>query len=184
MFMDEYLKYCTACGGNWGAMLLTGIKVLFPEEYTGVSEKYNSMGFGDGGFKAFEYVCEWLAQHGVFPDERKEIAIDDVNTLNVDQIHSVIMNSVPFEELEKGKGIFEFFKQGDKSIGISYEDIDDEKDVYIYNIFVDDEYTNIGGHGTKTMVVTMDILRELVDVWNGINVEGKSIQTMNLFKEE
>lgn len=28
---DSFLNHCTACGGNWGGMLLTGIKKLYPE---------------------------------------------------------------------------------------------------------------------------------------------------------
>ena len=30
-FNDEFLLNCTTCGGNWGGMLLTGIKALYPE---------------------------------------------------------------------------------------------------------------------------------------------------------
>ena len=45
MSMEEFLLNCTACGGNWGAMLLTGIKRVFPEYYTEVEEHYNSMDF-------------------------------------------------------------------------------------------------------------------------------------------
>lgn len=26
MKFDEFLKQCTACGGNWSAMLMTGVK--------------------------------------------------------------------------------------------------------------------------------------------------------------
>ena len=33
MTMDEFLTHCTACGGNWGGMLLTGINKLYPEVY-------------------------------------------------------------------------------------------------------------------------------------------------------
>lgn len=31
MEMKEFLKHCTACGGNWTSMLLSGIKEVFPE---------------------------------------------------------------------------------------------------------------------------------------------------------
>ena len=30
---DDFLKHCTACGGDWGQMLLTGIKALWPSVY-------------------------------------------------------------------------------------------------------------------------------------------------------
>lgn len=65
MSMKEFLSNCTACGGNWGAMLLTGIKCVFPEQYTEVEEHYNSMDFSSGGIKPFVYLCEWLEEHGV-----------------------------------------------------------------------------------------------------------------------
>ena len=38
MSNDEFLSHCTACGGNWGAMLLTGIKALWPEVYDAIPE--------------------------------------------------------------------------------------------------------------------------------------------------
>lgn len=69
----------------------------------------------------------------------------------------------------KNKGIYEFFPYGlltKKSIGISYEDIDDEKDVYIYNIFVGDEYINISNRGTKDNPLPTEVLEELIEVWN------------------
>ena len=31
MSMDEFLDHCYACGGNWGGMLLSGIKELWPQ---------------------------------------------------------------------------------------------------------------------------------------------------------
>lgn len=29
MTMTEFMQNCSACGGNWGAMLLSGIKRVF-----------------------------------------------------------------------------------------------------------------------------------------------------------
>lgn len=68
MTQTEFLKHCSACGGNWGAMLLTGIHKLFPEHYEEVKEHYNSMDFCDGGVRAFEYLCNWLEDHGVIEE--------------------------------------------------------------------------------------------------------------------
>ena len=65
MSQKEFLQQCTACGGNWGAMLLTGIKKVFPEHYTEVEEHYNSMDFSGGGVKPFGYLCDWLEEHGI-----------------------------------------------------------------------------------------------------------------------
>lgn len=36
---DEFLNNCNACGGNWAAMLMSGIKKLFPEYYDKLEEK-------------------------------------------------------------------------------------------------------------------------------------------------
>lgn len=38
MTMDEFLNHCTACGGNWGGMLLTGIQKLYPEVYEAIPD--------------------------------------------------------------------------------------------------------------------------------------------------
>ena len=32
MSFDTFLKHCYATGGDWGQMLLTGVRELFPEE--------------------------------------------------------------------------------------------------------------------------------------------------------
>lgn len=66
MSMDDFFRQCTACGGNWGAMLLTGIKNVFPDGYDAVREQYNSMDFSDGGVRAFSFLCEWVTAHGVY----------------------------------------------------------------------------------------------------------------------
>lgn len=70
---DEFMRECIACGGNWGAMILTGIARVFPESYEEVKEHYNSMDFSDGGVEPFAYLCDWLTQHGVvFEETAKE----------------------------------------------------------------------------------------------------------------
>lgn len=38
---DAFLDHCSACGGNWGGMLLTGIKRLYPEVWEAIP---NDMG--------------------------------------------------------------------------------------------------------------------------------------------
>lgn len=35
---DEFLQSCSACGGNWGGMLLTGIKRLAPEVWEAIPD--------------------------------------------------------------------------------------------------------------------------------------------------
>lgn len=42
MKFSEFLEHCTACGGNWTAMLMTGIKEVFPEVYDKMEDRrYN-----------------------------------------------------------------------------------------------------------------------------------------------
>ena len=40
---EEFLKNCTACGGNWTAMLLSGIKRCYPEYYKSMEDKVYSL---------------------------------------------------------------------------------------------------------------------------------------------
>lgn len=92
--------------------------------------------------------------------------------MTYERMKGIIAENVPFSKLKKDKGICEFYAMHcndsgiNKSIGISYEDIDDEHDVYIYNIFIDSEYINISGHGTKDNRLPDDVLTELVAEWN------------------
>lgn len=34
----DFLSHCTACGGDWGAMLLTGINELWPKVYEAIPD--------------------------------------------------------------------------------------------------------------------------------------------------
>lgn len=38
MSFDEFLTHCTACGGNWGGMLLTGIRKFYPEVWEAIPD--------------------------------------------------------------------------------------------------------------------------------------------------
>lgn len=49
---DEFLSHCIACGGNWGGMLLSGIKHYYPEVYEAIPEKM--------GRHAWECICTLL----------------------------------------------------------------------------------------------------------------------------
>ena len=69
MSMKDFMNQCTACGGNWGGMLLTGIKRVFPDNYEEVEKKYNSMDFADRGVHAFAFLCEWLHAHGIYDED-------------------------------------------------------------------------------------------------------------------
>lgn len=61
MTFDQYLNSCTACGGNWGGMLLTGIKSMWPELWDAIPE--------DMGANAFITICHLLILLGVDTSE-------------------------------------------------------------------------------------------------------------------
>ena len=69
MPMKEFMSNCVACGGNWVAMLLSGVERVFPEHYDSVIKGVEEVGFGSGGVKAFAYVCDWLEEHGIIMEE-------------------------------------------------------------------------------------------------------------------
>lgn len=52
---NDFLSHCTACGGNWCAMLLTGIKALYPEVYDAIPDD-----MGKHAFYAIGTVLELL----------------------------------------------------------------------------------------------------------------------------
>ena len=45
MDLDEFLDHCTACGGNWGGMFLTGIQELFPDVWELIPEHMGVFAF-------------------------------------------------------------------------------------------------------------------------------------------
>lgn len=47
--MSDFLNYCTACGGNWGGMLLSGIRTLYPTVWDVIPD--------DMGIFAWEAIC-------------------------------------------------------------------------------------------------------------------------------
>lgn len=53
----EFLSHCTCCGGNWGGMLLTGIKELYPNVWEAIPN--------DMGVFAFSNLCNLLILCGV-----------------------------------------------------------------------------------------------------------------------
>ena len=57
MTMTEFLEQCTACGGNWGGMLLSGVKHLWPQVWEIVPN--------DMGHDAFFCICCVLQLLGV-----------------------------------------------------------------------------------------------------------------------
>lgn len=39
MTSREFLNNCTACGGNWAAMIMSGIRKCFPEQYAKMEDR-------------------------------------------------------------------------------------------------------------------------------------------------
>lgn len=54
-------------------MLLTRIKVVFPECHAEVEKTYNEMDFSHGGVKPFAYLCEWLNDYGIRLEEEEQV---------------------------------------------------------------------------------------------------------------
>lgn len=51
--LDDFLNECTACGGNWVGMFLTGIKKIWPNVYDAIPDKM--------GANAFFCICHVLS---------------------------------------------------------------------------------------------------------------------------
>lgn len=49
---DTFLSHCTACGGDWNSMLLSGIKALYPDVYAAIPE--------NRGYLEFRLICDTL----------------------------------------------------------------------------------------------------------------------------
>lgn len=41
-----WLSFCTACGGNWGGMFLSGVRTLYPEVWEAIPEDMGALAFG------------------------------------------------------------------------------------------------------------------------------------------
>lgn len=57
MEIKQFLNHCTACGGDWGAMLLTGIREIAPAVWNAIPD--------DMGLYAFCGICETLNCMGI-----------------------------------------------------------------------------------------------------------------------
>lgn len=60
MSFDTFLDKCTTCGGNWGGMVLTGIKEIAPEVYDAIP---NHM-----GNSAWNCLCAVTRLMGIYCD--------------------------------------------------------------------------------------------------------------------
>ncbi len=53
MSLDDFLGECTACGGNWTAMFMSGIKAVAPEIYDAMPDR-------DYSFDEVCFICNHL----------------------------------------------------------------------------------------------------------------------------
>ena len=61
MTFKQFLDNCTACGGNWGGMLLTGINKLWPDVWKAIPDEM--------GVQAWCCLCSVLVLCGVDTSE-------------------------------------------------------------------------------------------------------------------
>lgn len=61
MTFKQFLGNCTACGGNWGGMLLTGIDKLWPDVWKAIPDEM--------GIQAWSCLCSVLVLCGVDTSE-------------------------------------------------------------------------------------------------------------------
>lgn len=75
------------------------------------------------------------------------------------------IDAIDFSEIQKDNGIYEYpittIGKETLSLGISYEINDDAQDVYVYNLFRNDEYINISTTVTPTQKYDSALLAEL-----------------------
>lgn len=64
MTFKEFLMKCDCCGGNWGGMLLTGIKKLYPNVWDVIPD--------DMGIRVFTTLCVLLILLDVDFSEEEE----------------------------------------------------------------------------------------------------------------
>lgn len=82
-----------------------------------------------------------------------------------EQMKALLTSFLP--EIHEKDVIHEFaVEQESKTIGISLEDIDEKQNVFVYNIFVGDEYITIGGYGTQEEPLPDEVVQELTAIWN------------------
>lgn len=95
--------------------------------------------------------------------------------MNERDFKEFIIKNIDFKQLVKNHGIYEFRISDKISLGISYEDIDNLTDIYIYNLFYGNEYINISGYATIDDLIPDTILNELAKQWQLITKKNLTI---------
>lgn len=78
------------------------------------------------------------------------------------QLENVLMEEIPLEGLAIDFGIYEFHQDGEKSMGVSFEHNEEGDEVYIFNVFWNDQYINVSGEYKSIY----GCIPELLNVWN------------------
>lgn len=83
--------------------------------------------------------------------------------MSVEEMKEVFTAEIPLEGLVIDSGIYEFHLEGEKSIGVSYEHSEETGlPIYIFNIFIDDQYINITGEFDSIY----DAVEVVTNEWN------------------
>lgn len=77
------------------------------------------------------------------------------------RMQEIINKEIPFNDLVKNSGIYEFYQGGSIAVGVSFEEDEMNNDTYIFNLFLQNEYININGTGRN-----QETINELVKTWN------------------
>ena len=60
MTLKEFLNHCTACGGDWVSMLLSGIEECYPNEYVRLKTECDKLQ-SNSGASEFIHICDFLS---------------------------------------------------------------------------------------------------------------------------
>ena len=60
MTLKEFLSHCTACGGDWVSMLLSGIEECYPDEYIRLKAECDEIN-SNSGSSGFLHICDFLS---------------------------------------------------------------------------------------------------------------------------
>lgn len=82
--------------------------------------------------------------------------------MNKTLLENLLKNEIPLDKLVLNAGIYEFYQDGERSLGVSYECNDDGDNVYIFNVFLNGEYVNVDGEYANIC----DCIPELLKTWN------------------
>jgi len=89
--------------------------------------------------------------------------------MTYEEMKQILETKIPFSDLVKNSGIYDFYEKDNIGIAISYEDYEHGVDTYIYNLFwLPDEYINISSEGFSDNPITDEIINELVEAWNDL----------------